>query len=63
MVPGNDSKYCNVTELEKTVFQKFPDYFPILRKACFFVLLQGCFKKAGIQFRRNNVLPNEDKEY
>ena len=27
------------------------------------LLLQSCFKKAGIQFRRNNVLRNEDEEY
>ena len=24
------------------------------------VLLQSCFKKAGIQFKNNTVLPNED---
>ena len=28
-----------------------------------FVLLQGCFKKAGIQFKRNNMLRDEDKVY
>ena len=27
------------------------------------VLFQGGFKKAGIQFKRNNVLRNEDGEY
>ena len=27
------------------------------------VLLQGCLKKAGIQFKCNNVLFNEDEEY
>ena len=27
------------------------------------VLLQGCFKEADIQFKRSNVLRNEDGEY
>ena len=27
------------------------------------VLLQGYFKKAGVQFKRNSVLRNEDEDY
>ena len=27
------------------------------------ILLQGCFKKAGIQLKRSNILHNEDEEY
>ena len=27
------------------------------------LLAQGCFKKADIQFKRNNVLLNDDGEY
>ena len=27
------------------------------------VLLLGCFKKADIQFKCNNMLPNDDEEY
>ena len=29
----------------------------------FLVVLQDCFKKAGIQFKRNNVLRNQEEEY
>ena len=35
MVSGNDCKYCNLIESYKTIFQKFQDYFLVLRKACF----------------------------
>ena len=35
MFSGNDSKYYNVIESWKTVFQRFQDFFPMLRKACF----------------------------
>ena len=35
MVSGNDCKYCNLIESYKTVFLRFQDYFPILRKTCF----------------------------
>ena len=60
MISGNDCKYCNVIELQKTVFHRLDDYFPILLKhaSC----IQGCFKKAGIQFKCN-ALPNKDEEY
>ena len=27
------------------------------------ILLQGCFKNDAIQFKRNEVLRNEDEEY
>ena len=30
MGSGNNCKYCNVIESQKTVFQRFQDYFPIL---------------------------------
>ena len=39
----------------KIIFQYYTEHA--------FVLLQGCFKKAGIQFKRNNMLRDEDKVY
>ena len=42
MVSGNDCKYCNVAE---TVFQRFQDYFSILRKAYFLYYFRAALKK------------------
>ena len=60
MVSGYDCKYCNVIESCKTVFQRF---FSHIMQSLLLVLLQGCFKKPGIQFKRKNMLLREDKEY
>ena len=45
-------------------FSKVSRLFSHITQSVLLVLLQGCFKKVGIQFEHNNnVLPNEDKEY
>ena len=43
-------------------FSKVSRLFPHITQIVLLVLLQGCFKKADIQFKRNNVLLNEDGE-
>ena len=45
MVSGNESKYCNVIESCETVFQRFQDYFPILRKACFLYYFRATLER------------------
>ena len=62
MVTGNDCNYCIVIESYKAVFQRFPDYFPILRKACSLDYFSAALKD-DIQFKRNNGLRNVDGEY
>ena len=47
-------------ESYKTVFSKVL-VFPHFIQSVLLVLLQGCFKKADIQFKHNDVLHNEDK--
>ena len=47
MVSGNDCKYCNLTESWKRIFQRFQDYFPILRKACFFQYFRAALKRSA----------------
>ena len=44
-------------------FSKVSRLFSHIVQSVLPVLLQGFFKKAGIQFKCNNVLRNEDKEY
>ena len=44
-------------------FSKVSGLFSHILQSVFLLLLQSCFKKAGIQFRRNNMLRNEDEEY
>ena len=44
-------------------FSKVSRLFSHIVRSVLLVLLQGLFKKAGIQFKCNNVLRNEDKEY
>ena len=44
-------------------FSKVSRLFSHIVQSVLLVLLQGFFKKAGIQFKCNNVLRNEDKEY
>ena len=41
-------------------FSKVSKLFPHITQNVLLVILQGCFKKAGIQFKCNNVLRNED---
>ena len=50
----------------KLFFQTLPIFITIfshITQSIILVLLQGCFKKASIQFKCNNVLCNENKEY
>ena len=42
---GNDCKYCNVIESQKTVFERYQDYFAILRKACFLYYFRAALKR------------------
>ena len=44
-------------------FSKVSRLFSHTTQSVLLILLQGWFKKAGIEFKRNNVLPNEDEEY
>ena len=53
MVSGNDCKYCNVIESYKTVFQRFQDYFPIVRKACFLYYFRAALK--GLAFNSSAI--------
>ena len=54
MVSGNDCKYCNVFESQKTVFLRFQNSH--IAQIMRLVLLWSCFKEAGIQFKCNNCI-------
>ena len=45
----------------KRFFKGFSIIFPCYANCA--LLLQSCLNKAGIQFKHNNVLSNEDEEY
>ena len=47
----------------ENIFFKVSRLCSRIMQSVLLVLLQGCFKKVGIQFKRNNVLNNEDEEY
>ena len=42
-------------------FSKVSRLLSHIAQSVLLLLLQGCFKKAGIQFKRNNVLRNKDE--
>ena len=44
-------------------FSKVSILFSHITQSVLLILLQGCFRKAGIQFKWYNVLCNEDGEY
>ena len=56
---NNFSKYSTVSFI---IFSKVSSLFPHIAQSVLFVLLQGYFKKADVQFKRNNLLRNEDGE-
>ena len=52
--------YCQL--IEENSFSKCSRLFSHIMQSILLVLLEGCFKKAGIPFKRN-MLHNEDEEY
>ena len=44
-------------------FSKVSRLFSHIAQSVVLVSLQGCFEKVDLQFKRYNVLRNEDEEY
>ena len=57
----NTQNFKTVAKVIQRKIDKVSKLFSYIAKNLLRVLLQSCFKKAGIQFKRINVLRNEDE--